>query len=106
MNTALVVLIEQYLPSIILIIIGLYLGNQDKKRTHNMELQQTRMTEWFKKVAKCITANNDGTLALAVAIQSGETNGKLTAAMEEIKTANEAFSAYIDNLAFDTLAKR
>lgn len=99
-------IIEQYLPSIIMIIIGLFLGNQDRKRTANAEMQQRQMTEWFKNVKECIVANNAGTLALAVALKQGDTNGGLTKAMEKIEAANNKFNDFVNDLALNQLAKR
>lgn len=99
-------LIEQYLPSIILIVIGMFLTNLDKKRTERTEQYQIYISSMFTQMTTCIIANNEGVLALARAMKNGDSNGGLTSAMEKISKANENFESFIRELASNNLAKR
>lgn len=99
-------IIEQYLPSIIMVIIGLFLTNQDRKRTIRAAKQQEQMAGWFKNVASCIRANNRGTLALAEAYQNGDHNGGLTKALTAIEVADTKLVEFIDDMGFESLTKR
>lgn len=100
------VIITEYLPSIILIIIGLILGRLDKMRNDKIDAYQSHISAMFTQMITCITANNEGTLALARAMRNGDTNGGLTAAMDKIAKSNENFENFIRELASSNLAKR
>lgn len=101
-----VVLIEQYLPSVIMIIVGLFLTGQDRKRTLKADQQQEQMAKWFKNVAACIRANNKGTLALAEAYLNSDYNGGLSKALGAIQAADDDLDSFIDGMGFESLAKR
>lgn len=98
--------VEQYLPSVIMIVVGLFLGNEDKKRTKKADDHQRHISGMFSQLITCITANNDGMIALAQAIKKGDKNGGLTAAMEKIAKANDSFEIFIRDLAANNLGKQ
>lgn len=111
------VVIEQYLPSILLIIIGAVIGvisnRREKKRDeYRIERekyekeQEQRMSDWFVNVKNCLSANNAATIAMAIAIRDGKINGELDAAIRTIKEADDGFNKFLTHTATTTIAKR
>lgn len=105
-------IVIQYLPSVIMLLIGIWLQRKEKARDdaakldrEEAEKHRRQMAEWFKKLADCITASNDGMLALAVAYKNDNKNGGLTKAMDTLQGSNDGLNDFIKNIGFDHLAK-
>lgn len=95
----------QFIPSVLLIIIGAAISYQEKKRSQREESHRAYIEEFLYNMTNCIISNNETTIEAITKIQRCETNGGLTSAINKLSEANTEFRKLMQKMASKQAAR-
>lgn len=99
-------IIAQYAPSVIMVVISLWLAKKDRIRTEREKKSETDLAGFFQDVLGCIGANVRGTMALCECYKNDDHNGGLAKAVDALEAANVKIEDCTRRIAAEGLAKR
>jgi hypothetical protein len=78
-------------------------SRRHKKRDENAEARAKIRAEESRLSMKLMSANASLTIATAIAVREGKTNGKMTAALSEAEKARDEYYGFINRVAADQM---
>ena len=108
MNQAIVIAAMAFMQAIVVAFIGGLFNRENKKRKEDQSKSDRRAEMRVKESPlsmKLISANTSLTIATALAVQEGKTNGRMSAALAEAEKAQREYYNFIDDTAYHQINK-